>query len=77
MNARVRVLRALIAEGLYVVDGHAVAEAMILRVKLRHSVPENPIRNDLRGSEVRSFRRHDGARSFRLSGSSPRRSAHR
>ena len=76
MNPRAKVLKQLVGESLYVVDESAIAEAIILRSMLRSAVPELPFRSNSRGPQVRSFRRHDDARSFRLTGSVRLRSLH-
>lgn len=68
MNARVKLLRELVADGLYVVDEVAVADAVVLRASLRWAVPGGRF-GRLRAAadpHVRSFRPHRGARSFRL-----------
>jgi hypothetical protein len=67
MQDRVRVLKQLVRESLYVVDDTAVADAIVLRAMLRRTVPEPTFRSERRPSQVRSFRRDPGARSFRLS----------
>ncbi len=46
----------------------------MLRMHARETLPELSLRTDARGPQIRSFRRHDDARSFRLSGASRRRS---
>jgi hypothetical protein len=67
MNERHRVLKQLIGEGLYVVDGGAVAGAILARAYVRATVAAPEFRSDRRGPIVRSFRRNRDARSFRLS----------
>jgi hypothetical protein len=55
------------ADGLYVVDEAAVAQAIVARAVVRLTVPESPFYNTLRGSQAaRSFRHDASARSFRL-----------
>ncbi len=67
MNPRVRLLKELVGDGLYVVDDAAVADAVLLRSQTRHMLPEVTFRGTLRPEpEVRSFRPHRGVRSFRL-----------
>jgi hypothetical protein len=53
---------------MYVVDERAIADAILLRARLRRAIPEPSFRSDRRGAAVRSFRRDRDARSFRLSG---------
>jgi hypothetical protein len=62
---RVRVLRQLVAEGMYVVDAQRVADAILARAAARMTMPDLPIRND-RYVRVRSFRLEHEVRSFRL-----------
>ena len=67
MNPRVRLLKELVGDGLYVIDDAAVADAVLLRSQTRHMLPEVTFRGTLRPEpEVRSFRPHRGVRSFRL-----------
>jgi len=67
MNARVKVLKQLVADGQYVVDEAAVADAIILRSALLQMLPEVSFRcGSPAVPQVRSFRPHRGARSFRL-----------
>lgn len=67
MNQRVRVLRHLVRESHYVIDPHAVAEAIIVRTLARRVLPDVSFRsNPAPAVQVRSFRPHRGARSFRL-----------
>jgi hypothetical protein len=73
---RVRVLKQLVRDSLYVVDTDAVAQAIVLRAMLRRTVPEPPSRSEPRGHQVRSFRRDRDARSFRLSRSPHLRAQH-
>ena len=68
MTARVKVLKQLIRESLYVIDEHLVADAIVLRMHARESLPELSLRSDAGGPQIRSFRRHEDARSFRLTG---------
>jgi hypothetical protein len=75
MTARVKVLKQLIRESLYVIDAHPVADAIVLRMHARDTLPELSLRSDARGPQIRSFRRHDAARSFRLTGAPRLRSA--
>jgi len=74
MNARVKVLQQLIRESLYVIDERLIADAIILRMHARETLPELGLRSDASGPQIRSFRRHDDARSFRLTGATRRRS---
>ncbi len=68
MNTRVKLLRELVADGLYVVDEVAVADAVVLRATVRWAVPDGRFGGLSASDEshVRSFRPHRGARSFRL-----------
>ncbi len=68
MQARRNAVADLIRDSLYVVDEAAVAEAIVMRTMARRLVPELSFRSSTRAPEVRSFRRHRGARSFRLVG---------
>ena len=67
MSPRVKVLKQLVTDGHYVVDEAAVAEAVVLRSAARHTLPDVTFRSAPAGAlQVRSFRPHRGARSFRL-----------
>ena len=67
MNPRVQVLKQLVTDGHYVIDEGAVAEAVVLRASARRMLPDVTFRSAPAGaSQVRSFRPHRGARSFRL-----------
>ena len=68
MTARVKVLKQLIRESLYVIDERRIADVIVLRLHARETLPELSLRSDDRGPQIRSFRRHDDARSFRLIG---------
>lgn len=77
MNSRVRLLKELVGGGLYVVDDVAVADAVLLRAQTRHMLPDVTFRGTPRPEpEVRSFRPHRGAKSFRLT-RAQRRTLHR
>jgi hypothetical protein len=52
---------------MYVVDELAIADAIVLRARLRAAVPEQSMRSESRLPLARSFRRDRDARSFRLS----------
>jgi len=65
MTHRTQLLAKLIREGIYVVDEQAVAEAIVLRSVVCRSMPQITFRSDVR-STVRSFRRAEHSRSFRL-----------
>ena len=68
MNPRVKVLKQLVADGHYVIDEAAIAETMLLRSSVLRSLPDVAFRCAPHpASQVRSFRPHRGARSFRLS----------
>lgn len=66
MNARAALIKQLVDDGSYPVDEAAIAEAIVLRSKVRSVVPEIAFRPAAARSPVRSFRPHSGARSFRL-----------
>lgn len=68
MNPRVKVLKQLVADGHYVIDEAAIAEAIIVRSIALRLLPDASFRCAPRAApQVRSFRPHRGARSFRLS----------
>ena len=67
MNPRVKLLKELVNDELYVIDEAAVADAVMLRSMTRHMLPEVTFRGTPRPApQVRSFRPHRGAKSFRL-----------
>ncbi|MDP2711032.1 MAG: hypothetical protein Q8O56_07415 [Solirubrobacteraceae bacterium] len=67
MNPRVKLLKLLVDDELYVVDEPAVADAMLLRTMARHMLPEaTSCSRPAPTPVVRSFRPHRGAKSFRL-----------
>jgi hypothetical protein len=67
MNRRVKLLKELVSDGMYVVDDAAVADAVLLRSMTRHMLPDVAFRGSPRPApEVRSFRPHRGVKSFRL-----------
>lgn len=67
MNARVKLLKELVGDGLYVIDDAAVADAVLLRAAARHTLPDVAFRGTRRlEPEVRSFRPQRGVPSFRL-----------
>lgn len=71
MNVRVKLLKELVADGLYVIDESAVAEAVVVRSMARCRLPDvtfraGPSPPPPASPRVRSFRPHRGARSFRL-----------
>ena len=74
MNPRVKVLKELVNDELYVIDDVAVADAILLRSMTRHMLPDVAFRGSPRPEpEVRSFRPHRGAKSFRLTRAERRR----
>jgi hypothetical protein len=74
MNPRVKVLKQLVADGLYVVDEPTIANAMELHAMVQRELPDVTFRCAPRVEpQVRSFRPHRGARSFRLSRAQRRR----
>lgn len=66
MNNAIENLRPLIADGTYVVDEKAVADAMIARARARESVARVGFQSRLKASPERSLRRRQPARSLRL-----------
>lgn len=67
MNQRVKLLKELVGDELYVIDDVAVADAVLLRAMTRHRLPEVTFRAGSRPArEVRSFRPYRGVKSFRL-----------
>lgn len=77
MNPRVKVLKELVNDELYVIDHVAVADAVLLRSMTRHMLPDVAFRGSSRPEpKVRSFRPHRGVRSFRLT-RAERRPVHR
>ena len=62
MNPRVKLLRELVADGLYVVDEVAVADAVVLRVTVRWAVPGWPF------AGPSASRSHTCARFVRIGG---------
>ena len=77
MNPRVKLLKEMVSDDLYVIDDAAVADAVLLRSMMRHMLPDVTFRGTPRPEpEVRSFRPHRGAKSFRLT-RSQRRPVHR
>jgi hypothetical protein len=76
MTSRTKVLKQLVRDSQYVVDSHAVAEAILVRSVAHRLLPEVTFRSTPAAPSVRSFRPHRGARSFRLT-RSDRRPTHR
>jgi hypothetical protein len=67
MTARTALLKQLVADGTYPLDEAAIAEAIVVRSLARSVVPDIALRCTApHQPEVRSFRPHRGARSFRL-----------
>ena len=66
MNARIATIKKLVADGVYPIDANVVAEAIVVRSKARRLLPDVTLRAEPCKPEVRSFRPHRGARSFRL-----------
>ncbi len=66
MNSHLRLLKQLITDGMYVVDETAVAEAILARGSVRATVANAAFRSEVQPPAIRSFRRVDHARSFRL-----------
>jgi hypothetical protein len=68
MNPRVKALQELVRDGRYVVDAAAVAEAMMQRSLALRMLRDVTFHSMSLGTpQVRSFRLHPEARSFRLS----------
>jgi hypothetical protein len=68
MNPRLKVLKQLVDDGHYVIGEAAVADAMLVRSMALRMLPDVAFRSTpCRTPQVRSFRPHRGARSFRLS----------
>jgi hypothetical protein len=72
MNPRAKVLKQLVSESHYVIDPAAVAEAIIVRSLAQRVLPDISFRATPPPPQVRSFRPHRGARSFRLTRSDRR-----
>jgi hypothetical protein len=66
MNARAALIKQLVDDGSYPLDELAIAEAIVVRSKVRSIVPGIAFRLAAAKAPVRSFRHHSGARSFRL-----------
>jgi hypothetical protein len=77
VQERIRVLKQLVRESLYVVDSIAVADAILLRAQARRTIAVTSFRSEQRGPHARSFRRDRDARSFRLVGAPHLRAPHR
>jgi hypothetical protein len=69
MKKRAKLLKELVQDSFYVVDPQAVADAIMLRARVRSAVPEMPFRSQNNDCHIRSFRHEQRARSFRLSAS--------
>ena len=68
LNPRVKILKQLVADGHYVIDEAAIAEAIVVRSMALRILPDVTFRCAPRAAPlVRSFRPHHGVRSFRLS----------
>jgi hypothetical protein len=68
MNARLALLKRMIAHGTYSIDERAIAEAILVRSMGRSVVSDLAFRCVIQQQQqqMRSFRPHRGARSFRL-----------
>ena len=73
---RVRVLRQLVYESMYVIEQRTVADAIVMRASVRAALPDSGFRSGGRERVARSFRRDRDARSFRLTGSPHHRTRH-
>jgi hypothetical protein len=77
MNARTKLLKELVRDAHYVVDERAIAEAILVRAAAQRVLPDVTFRSSTpRLPQVRSFRPHRGARSFRLTRAERRRPGH-
>lgn len=72
MNSRVATLKQLVADSTYPIDEAVIAEAILVRTLALRVVPDLAFRCASQEPEVRSFRAHRGARSFRLARSERR-----
>ncbi len=50
MNPRVKLLKEMVSDDLYVIDAVAVADAVLLRSKMRHMLPDVTFRGTPRRS---------------------------
>lgn len=66
MKTRTKLLRELVRDAHYVIDERAIADAILVRVMARRVLPDVTFRSTPYLPQVRSFRPHRGARSFRL-----------
>jgi hypothetical protein len=67
MNPRVKVLKQLVDDGHYVMNDAAIAEAIVVRSMALRILPDVTFRCAPHAApQVKSFRPHRGARSFRL-----------
>jgi len=66
MTARAALIKQLVDDGSYPLDEAAIAEAIVVRWMARRVVPDIAFHRPQPKPPVRSFRRHNGARSFRL-----------
>lgn len=65
MNPRVKLLKEMVSDDLYVIDDVAVADAVLRRSMMRHMLPDVTFRGTPRPEPVvLSFRHHRGATSF-------------
>jgi hypothetical protein len=74
MRSRVRLLRALYEDGMYVIDERSIADAILARAHVRATIPDVGFAEHR--TSVRSFRHDSSARSFRLARPAMRRAAH-
>jgi hypothetical protein len=71
VQKRVRLLKQMVDESLYVVDEMAVANAVIARAMVRQAVAAPELRGERREVPIRSFRRTRSVRSFRITTGAP------
>jgi hypothetical protein len=67
MHPRVKVPKQLVADEHYVIDERAIADAVLVASTTLRVLPDVTLRRAPHAArQVRSFRRHRGAQSFRL-----------
>jgi hypothetical protein len=76
MRSRLRLLKQLNEDSIYVVDERAVAEAILARALVRLRVADPVLSSEPTHPAARSFRPQRGVRSFRLVSSPSRRRLH-
>ncbi len=66
MEPRLASIKRLVSDSTYPIDEAVIAEAIVVRLTARWMIPDLSFRHHPPPPEVRSFRPHRGARSFRL-----------